>query len=62
VFEFPDQAAAENMAKDIMEALFAEAEIAVDQREAARLSGRSPLQTPTSRRNFLQGVFGGLTG
>lgn len=61
VFEFPDQAAAETTANEIMTALFVDASTKVtDQCEAARISGRSVLQVPTSRRGFMQGIIGGL--
>ena len=60
VFEFPDQAAAETTANEVMNALFLDAAANVDQHEAARMSGRSVLQVPTSRRGFLRGVIGGL--
>lgn len=62
-FEFADQAAAETTAADIVEALFVDASGGeAEQREAARLAGRSALQVETSRRGFLRGVFSGLKG
>ncbi|KAF0162780.1 MAG: hupJ [Rhodocyclaceae bacterium] len=62
-FEFADQAAAETIAADIVEALFVDASGGeAEQREAARLAGRSTLQVETSRRGFLRGVFSGLKG
>jgi len=60
VFEFPDQATAETTANEVMNALFLDVEANVDHQEAARMSGRSVLQVPTSRRGFLRGVIGGL--
>ncbi|MBI5109247.1 MAG: [NiFe]-hydrogenase assembly chaperone HybE [Rhodocyclales bacterium] len=62
-FEFRDQASAVETAVAIMAALFAatEADHAAA-REAARLTGQSVAQIPTTRRGFLQGVFGGLKG
>lgn len=63
VFEFADQATAEATAADIMDALFVDASGSkMEQREAARLAGRSVLQEETSRRGFLRGVFSGLKG
>lgn len=60
-FEFPDQAAAETMANEVMHALFLDAAAnTADQSEMARISGRSVLQVPTTRRGFLRGVIGGL--
>ncbi len=60
-FEFGDQEAAVATAGEIMAGLFAgTAADANDEREAARLAGRSALQSKTSRRGFLRGVFGGL--
>lgn len=62
-FEFDSQAAAEAMARDVMDALFvAAANDAPDGRELARLEGRSVAQIPTTRRGFLRGVMGGLSG
>ena len=61
VFEFPDQAAAETMANEVMNALFLDAAAnAADRNEMARICGRSVLQVPTSRRGFLQGFIGGV--
>jgi [NiFe] hydrogenase assembly HybE family chaperone len=57
-FEFGDQAAAVTMAHEIMDELYVEASAsAAESREAARISGRSVVQVPTSRRAFLQGLF-----
>ena len=62
-FEFSSQESAETMARDVMEALFVEASgSGHEDREQARLAGRSVAQIPTTRRGFLQGVFGGLKG
>ena len=59
-FEFPDQGSAEATAREIMGALLVGASSGVvDEREAARISGRSVMQAQTSRRAFLQGLFGG---
>lgn len=62
-FEFRDQESAVETATVIMACLDAEAETdrAVEL-EAARLAGRPVTQIPTTRRGFLQGVFGGLKG
>jgi [NiFe] hydrogenase assembly HybE family chaperone len=60
-FDFPDQAAAETAANEIMNALFVDVSSNVaDRQEAARISGHSVLQIPTSRRGFLRGFIGGL--
>ena len=59
-FEFSDQDSAVATANEIMAELFAETSASpAGQREAARLSGRSAMQVPTSRRAFLQGMLGG---
>lgn len=55
VLEFADQAAAADTARAAMAALFAAA--GHDDREAARLAGRSVLNAPSSRRGFLFGAF-----
>lgn len=62
-FEFRDQANAVGVAEVIVAELFA-APVAEDASalEAARLAGRSAAQIPTTRRGFLQGVFGPLRG
>ncbi|MBI5899108.1 MAG: [NiFe]-hydrogenase assembly chaperone HybE [Rhodocyclales bacterium] len=62
-FEFRDQVSAVETAVAIMTALFADTEPdRAGEREAARLAGRPVSQIPTTRRGFLQGVFGGLKG
>lgn len=62
-FEFRDHVSAVETARAIMLALFAETEPdPVARRDAARLAGHSLGQIPTTRRGFLQGVFGGLKG
>lgn len=60
-FEFGDQDAALAMAEEIMHKLLLGAAAEADEeRELARLAGRSAMQCKTSRRGFLRGVFGGL--
>lgn len=60
-FEFRGQASAVEMGEVLVAALFAEPAGADGAaRESARLAGRSLGQVPTTRRGFLQGVFGGL--
>ena len=62
-FEFRDQANAVGVAEVIVTELFAAPGKAdTMDREAARLAGRSTAQIPTTRRGFLQGVFGPLRG
>lgn len=62
-FEFSRQDSAETMARDVMEALFVDASgSGHEKREQVRVAGRSVAQIPTTRRGFLQGVFGGLKG
>lgn len=62
-FEFRDQVSAVETAVAIMAALFAATDTDhAGEREAARLAGQSVAQIPTTRRGFLQGVFGGLKG
>lgn len=57
-FEFAEQETAVATAGEVMAGLFAGTpSCAAEQREAARLSGRSLIQVPTSRRAFLQGMF-----
>lgn len=57
-FEFRDQATAVATAGEIMAELFGRtANRAVEQQEAARLSGRSLLPLPIDRRGFLTGMF-----
>lgn len=59
-FEFHDQASAVETAGVIMDELLGgTANRAAEQREAARMSGRSLMQLPTDRRAFLQGMFCG---
>lgn len=63
VFEFRDQESAVEVAEVIITELFASGSAGkVEEREVARLSGHSLAQATTSRRGFLQGVFGGLKG
>ena len=58
-FEFGDQAAAVRTAGEIMASLFVDtSEGGADDREIARIAGRSVMQIPTSRRGFLRGLFG----
>ena len=58
-FEFSDQATAEATGREIMDALLVGVPTGVvDEREAARFSGRSVMNVQTSRRVFLQGLFG----
>ena len=58
-FEFADQEAAVATAGAIMAGLFAAtAADAGDEREAARLAGRSVIHARTSRRGFLRGMLG----
>jgi [NiFe] hydrogenase assembly HybE family chaperone len=59
-FEFANQAAAEATAGSVMDALLATAEASADRKEQSRLSGNSALRLPTSRREFLRGIVGGL--
>ncbi len=62
-FEFRDQADAVGIAEVIVAELFATPGVGdTSAAEAARLAGRSAAQIPTTRRGFLQGVFGGLKG
>ncbi len=62
-FEFCDHASAVETAIAIMATLYVDTEPdLVAERDAARLAGRSVAQIPTTRRGFLQGVFGGLKG
>lgn len=62
-FEFRDHVSAVETALSIMAALFADTEPDPGAaRESARLAGQSVAQIPTTRRGFLQGVFGGLKG
>ena len=62
-FEFRDHASAVETSAAIMVTLFAEAEPDhAAAKEAARLKGQSVAHIPTTRRGFLQGVFGGLKG
>ncbi len=62
-FEFASQESAEALAREVMDALYVDAvDPGPEQREQARLAGRSVARIPTSRRGFLQGVFGGLSG
>lgn len=57
-FEFRDQVSAVETAEVIMSELFVgTANRAAEQREAARVAGRSLVQLPTGRRAFLQGMF-----
>ncbi|NJD34850.1 MAG: [NiFe]-hydrogenase assembly chaperone HybE, partial [Betaproteobacteria bacterium] len=59
-FEFQDQASAVETAEVIIRELFlGSANHAAEQREAARVAGRSLIQLPTGRRAFLQGMFYG---
>jgi [NiFe] hydrogenase assembly HybE family chaperone len=59
-FEFDDQATAVATAGEVMAELFGgTANRAAEQREEARVAGRSLLQLPTGRRAFLQGMFCG---
>ncbi|MDP2824258.1 MAG: [NiFe]-hydrogenase assembly chaperone HybE [Sulfuritalea sp.] len=59
-FEFADQGGAVTLANEIMAELFVETPASpAGQGEAARISGRSAMQVPTSRRAFLQGMLGG---
>jgi [NiFe] hydrogenase assembly HybE family chaperone len=58
-FEFSDQGSAVATAEAVMAGLFAgNPSEANDEREAARLAGRSVIHAPTSRRGFLQGMLG----
>lgn len=58
-FEFADQGSAVTVATEIMAELFVETPVSpAEQRKAARISGRSVMQLPTSRRAFLQGMLG----
>ncbi len=62
-FEFRDQESAVETAEAIVACLHADAEPdRASELEAARLAGRPVAQIPTTRRGFLQGVFGGLKG
>jgi hypothetical protein len=62
-FEFRDQESAVEVAAAVVAALHAEDEPdSAAGREAARLAGRPASRIPTTRRGFLQGVFGGLKG
>ena len=62
-FEFRDQESAVETAAAIMACLDTDAEPdRAGELEAARLAGRPVAQIPTTRRGFLQGVFGGLKG
>ncbi len=62
-FEFRDQESAVEVARAVVAALWADDEPdPAAGREAARLAGRPASQIPTTRRGFLQGVFGGLKG
>ncbi len=62
-FDFHDHASAVETGVAIMATLYAvtQADYA-DRRDTARLAGQSVAQIPTTRRGFLQGVFGGLKG
>ena len=62
-FEFRDQLCAVETAVAVMVALYEDTEPdPVAAREVARITGQSVTQIPTTRRGFLQGVFGGLKG
>lgn len=61
LFEFADQREAEAVLAAAVEALFAPADPAADdraRREADRLAGRPSLAAPLSRRGFLRGAWG----